>query len=283
MSTHTSRWLAPAKLNLFVHIIAVRPSGYHRLQTAFQLIGLYDELTAVLRQDEQIIVTSNTTLCPASNLVYRAARLLQKHTACPLGATLHLHKRIPIGQGLGGGSSDAATTLLALQQLWVCPLSHSSLMALGLQLGADIPFFLFGHNAIADGVGERCQRIVLPRAWYVLAHHATCVSTQHVFQHNNAYTLAQSVARIRHQGDFLQHPAYHNDLEQAALQAYPAIQAARDFLRPYGRVHLSGSGGTFFVRCRSYREARLITRHAPPNVFCRVVASLPHHPHRVRT
>ena len=146
---------APAKLNLFLHVTGRRADGYHLLQTAFQLIDRCDTLEIEVRADSRIVRSNDIPGVPAeSDLIVRAAQLLQRHTGCKQGANLTLHKILPMGGGLGGGSSDAASTLIALNHLWQTGLSKMDLMALGLQLGADVPFFIFGENAFAEGVGE---------------------------------------------------------------------------------------------------------------------------------
>jgi 4-diphosphocytidyl-2-C-methyl-D-erythritol kinase len=169
MTLSLTRCPAPAKLNLFLHVNGRRPDGYHILQSVFQLIDRCDYLDAEVTNDGLIRRTNDIPGVPEdSDLIIRAARLLQQHTGCERGALLTLHKSLPMGGGLGGGSSDAATTLMALNHLWNTGLNQQQLMQLGLQLGADVPFFLFGQNAFAEGIGEELQPVETPECWYVV-------------------------------------------------------------------------------------------------------------------
>src|SRR3954466_8051577 len=164
-----SHWPAPAKLNLFLHITGKRPDGFHDLQTVFQLIDLCDDIAITVRDDGVIERTAGPAdVPPEADLVVRAARALKAESGTPLGASLRVTKRIPMGGGLGGGSSDAATTLLALNHLWQCGLSIDELAGLGLPLGADVPVFVRGSSAWAEGVGERLEAVELPEQWYVV-------------------------------------------------------------------------------------------------------------------
>ena len=178
-----THWPAPAKLNLFLHVIGRRADGYHELQTLFQLIDLCDTVAISVREDGQIERPVGPPGVPGeTDLTVRAARALQSATGTRLGANLKVHKRIPLGGGLGGGSSDAATTLLGLNELWSCGLSVSELAALARPLGADVPVFVQGSSAWAEGVGERLTPVTLPARWYVIIHPGVAVSTQEVFQ-----------------------------------------------------------------------------------------------------
>ena len=173
---------APAKLNLFLHVTGRRADGYHLLQTAFQLIDRCDTLDIEVREDQAIVRTNDIPDVPAeTDLIVRAARLLQQHTGCKCGANLTLHKILPMGGGLGGGSSDAASTLIALNHLWETNLSKTELMRLGLQLGADVPFFIFGENAFAEGIGEELQPIQTPERWFVIIEPGVQVPTPAIF------------------------------------------------------------------------------------------------------
>jgi 4-diphosphocytidyl-2-C-methyl-D-erythritol kinase len=180
---HETRWPAPAKLNLFLHIVGRRPDGYHELQTLFQLIDLCDTVSVVVRNDGLIErPIGPIDVAPEADLVVRAARALQARTGVSLGATLRVFKKIPQGGGLGGGSSDAATTLLALNRLWGCGLSLDELAGIGLPLGADVPVFVRGSSAWAEGVGERLTPVQLPERWFVVVHPGVGVATREVFQ-----------------------------------------------------------------------------------------------------
>ena len=169
---------APAKLNLFLHITGRRKDGYHNLQTLFQLLDYSDLLDFELNDSGRIcLIDEQTGIPPTENLIYRAARCLQEHTGCPQGASIRLHKRLPMGGGLGGGSSNAATTLVGLNALWATALSKQQLMAMGEKLGADIPLFVFGQSAWAEGIGEQLTAIELPPAWYLVIVPDAHVST----------------------------------------------------------------------------------------------------------
>jgi len=173
---------APAKLNLFLHVVGRRPDGYHLLQSVFRFIDYGDSLGFKLRSDGQVVrKTELAGVAPDKDLVVRAARLLQERTGCTQGVEIAVEKRLPMGGGLGGGSSDAATTLLALNRLWQLNLPRVELQQLGLQLGADVPVFIFGESAFAEGVGERLQPIHLPPAWYVVLIPPVSVPTAEIF------------------------------------------------------------------------------------------------------
>src|SRR5690606_15121104 len=194
---------APAKLNLFLHILGRRPDGYHDLQTVFQLLDYGDELEFELRADGQLELSGSPPgVKPDDNLVIKAARRLQQATGSSLGASIHLHKKLPLGGGIGGGSSDAATTLLALNRLWKTALPPDELMALGRELGADVPVFVGGHSAWAEGVGEKLQTIELPQKTFVVLHPGCSVSTAQIFGHPELTrdSAAITVAAFREQG-----------------------------------------------------------------------------------
>src|SRR4051812_45771532 len=178
----SSEWPAPAKLNLFLHVVGRRPDGYHELQTVFRLIDRHDSLRFVPRSDSSIhLVTPLPGVPESTELCVRAARLLQALSGADQGVDISLQKRVPMGGGLGGGSSDAATTLIALNHLWRLQLPRSQLSALAIQLGADVPFFLGGGNAFGQGIGERLSPVVLPPAWYVVLVPPVSVPTREIF------------------------------------------------------------------------------------------------------
>ena len=181
---HALAFAAPAKLNLDLRITGKRPDGYHNLESIFCLIGLYDTVYLALRDDEQIVMhTPVEGVTPEQDLAYRAAVLLQQHGGVRAGVDIWLDKQIPMGGGLGGGSSDAATVLMALNQLWQCGLSRQALIDLGVTLGADVPFFIFGRSAFAKGVGEQLTEIDLPKQWYVVVKPDVHVATAKIFAH----------------------------------------------------------------------------------------------------
>ena len=250
------RALAPAKLNLFLHIVGRRADGYHLLQTLFQYITLYDVLTFNLRDDGVITCRSDAiNLAPEQDLVYRAARLLQQQYGVFLGADIQVSKHIPMGGGLGGGSSDAASTLLALNKLWSLNLNRQSLADLGIQLGADVPVFIFAHSAWAEGVGETLQRVkYLPTPWYVVIYPAVHVNTAHVFQHPNLPRDTQSINMphsLTETGsshvDIVEYLDLGNDCQSLLQGLYPEVDAALTYLNQYATAHLTGTGACVFA------------------------------------
>ena len=245
---------APAKLNLFLHVTGRRNDGYHLLETAFQFIDYGDVLHFSLRMDG--IIERSTTLSgvpPEQDLVIRAARLLQSHSGCALGATIALEKKLPMGGGLGGGSSDAATALIALNRLWNTGISRSELMALGLQLGADVPFFLFGQNAFAQGVGEDLIALTTPDCWYVVVEPGVQVPTPLIF---SAKELTRDSKQIK-VSDFQCYPQgdWRNDLQTVAIELFPEILAVLGWLNEYGNARMTGSGSCVFCACDTEQAA----------------------------
>jgi 4-diphosphocytidyl-2-C-methyl-D-erythritol kinase len=252
-------WPAPAKLNLFLHVTGRRPDGYHELQTVFQLIDLCDSVAATVREDGLIERPEGPAEVPAeADLVVRAARSLQAASASPLGATLKVHKRIPLGGGLGGGSSDAATTLLALNHLWGCRLPIEALARLGLPLGADVPVFVRGFSAWAEGIGERLVPIELPPRWYVIIHPGVGVSTREVFQ-SPELTRNSPLITIR---AFFE-AGGRNDCEPVVRARCPEVAAALDWLSRYAPARLTGTGSCIFASCASAIEAERIAARVP--------------------
>ena len=252
-------WAAPAKLNLFLHVTGRRADGYHELQTVFQLIDLCDTVALAVRDDGAIERPEGPAdLPPESDLVVRAARALQNAAGTPLGATLRVRKRIPMGGGLGGGSSDAATTLLGLNRLWGCRLEIEELAALGLPLGADVPVFVRGFSAWAEGVGERLTPLELPERWYVIIHPGVGVSTRDVFQ-SPELTRNSPVITIR---AFFE-TGGRNDCEPVVRARCPEVAAALDWLSRYAPAQLTGTGSCIFASCATAIEAERIAARVP--------------------
>ena len=252
-------WPAPAKLNLFLHVTGRRPDGYHELQTLFQLIDLCDTVAVAVRDDGAIERPEGPTdVPPESDLVVRAARSLQAATGTRLGATLRVRKRIPLGGGLGGGSSDAATTLLALNRLWGCGLGLEELARLGLPLGADVPVFIRGFSAWAEGVGERLAPLELPEGWYVVIHPGVGVSTRDVFQ-SPELTRNSPLITIR---AFFE-AGGRNDCEPVVRARCPEVAAALDWLSRYAPARLTGTGSCIFASCATAIEAERIAARVP--------------------
>ena len=259
-----TRWPAPAKLNLFLHIVGRRPNGYHELQTVFQLIDLCDTVSIVVREDGLIDrPVGPPDVAPEDDLVVRAARALRAQTGCRLGATLRVLKRIPQGGGLGGGSSDAATTLLALNRLWGCGLGIDELAALGLPLGADVPVFVRGSSAWAEGVGERLTPVELPDRWFVVIHPGVGVATREVFQAPEL-TRNSPVITIRaffESGGPI--PGGRNDCEPVVRARYAEVSEALDWLSRYAPARLTGTGSCIFAVCASAIDAERIAARVP--------------------
>jgi 4-diphosphocytidyl-2-C-methyl-D-erythritol kinase len=250
---------APAKLNLFLHIIGQRPDSYHELQTVFQLLDYGDELQFELTNDGIIRLIDNLNdVATIDNLVYRAAAALQQHTNSSYGVTIKLHKKLPAGGGLGGGSSDAATTLLALNKLWQCGLSVSELAAIGLILGADIPVFIHGRTAWAEGIGEKLTPIVLPPKWYLVIHPQIMVSTAAIFGHKNLTRNSQAItlaAFLEGQG--------RNDCESVVRNTYPAVDKALNWLSQYAKPSLTGTGACIFAEFSDKESAEAVLANLP--------------------
>ena len=254
-----SHWRAPAKLNLFLHVTGRRTDGYHELQTLFQLIDLCDTITISLRADGRIErPVGPAGVAPDADLTLRAALELQRASGTRQGADLRVHKRIPQGGGLGGGSSDAATTLLALNELWDCGLSLDDLASLALPLGADVPVFIRGSSAWAEGVGERLTPVSLPEAWYVIIYPGVGVSTREVFQ-SPELTRNSPLITIR---AFFQSGG-HNDCEPVVRARSPEVAAALDWLAREGRAQLTGTGSCVFTARGSAAEAARLAARVP--------------------
>ena len=259
-------WPAPAKLNLFLHIVGRRADGYHELQTLFQFVDLCDDIHIAVRPDGQIRRLSGPAGVPEDqDLVVRAARALQAASGTTQGADLAVTKRIPMGAGLGGGSSDAATTLVALNALWGLGWPRERLAALGLSLGADVPVFVMGRAAWAEGVGERLTPLYPPNAPeeanYLIIKPNVSVPTADVFRDPQ---LTRNTPPITIAG-FLESGG-HNDCTAVVRRRYPAVAAALDFLSRYGDARLTGTGACVFVACATNAAAREIMKELPPSL-----------------
>ena len=255
-----TRWPAPAKLNLFLRIVGRRPDGYHELQTVFRLLDWGDEMRLHVRADGRICRLRDVPGVPAENdLVVRAAKLLQDHTGTGCGVDIEVEKRIPMGGGLGGGSSDAATALVALNHLWQLHLETDVLAELGLHLGADVPVFVHGRSAWAEGVGEKLTPIHLPDRHYVLLDPQEGVSTAALFQ---AAELTRNAPRATI-SSFMLGEATENAFETVVRARYPRVAAALNWLGEFGQARLSGSGGCVFLEARSLVRALAISEKCP--------------------
>lgn len=260
-------WPAPAKLNLFLHIVGRRADGYHRLQTVFQFLDFGDSLYFTPRGDGVCQRLEGSESIPAeSDLVVRAARLLSDFSGAGLGADIRVRKRIPVGGGLGGGSSDAATTLVALNRLWNLGVPFDEIAQLGLKLGADVPVFVRAHAAWAEGVGDRLWPIELPEPWYLVVTPPVEVSTAEIF---SAPELQRDAAPIDIAA--FKAGAGANVCEPVTRARYPAVGAVLDWLAPYGKVRMSGTGASCFIAFDSLRDAERV-RHAVPREWQAFVA-----------
>jgi 4-diphosphocytidyl-2-C-methyl-D-erythritol kinase len=264
MRTAPPLWRAPAKLNLFLQIVGRRPDGYHELQTCFQFVDLCDEITIAVRADGQIRRTLDIPALPErADLCMRAAHALQEASGSTLGADISLLKRIPIGGGMGGGSSDAATCLVALNQLWGVQWPPEKLAALGLKLGADVPVFVHGRVAWAEGVGERLTPLYPPLAPaevnYLILKPNVSVSTAEVFQDPE---LTRNSAPITIHG-FLTSGG-RNDCLGVVRHRYPEVARALDWLSLFGAARLTGTGACVFMACETIDLGQEIMRKVPP-------------------
>ena len=284
-------YLAPAKLNLFLHITGRRADGYHLLQSVFMLLDWCDQLqfevrtasSAISREDiqcEDVSAPKSATSAPAlpaQDLCVLAAQALQAATGCQLGAHIRLKKNLPAEAGMGGGSSDAATCLMALNQLWGLHLSAPELAAIGLQLGADVPFFLLGQNAWVEGVGEALQPITLPQADFVVIKPPAGVSTPAIFQHP-ALKRDEKQAII---SDFAEMPYEfgHNALQAVAQQLNPQIGQAIEIMARHGlQGRMTGSGSAVFAKLQTPQQAQNLLQELPAGWIARVISNLQQHP-----
>lgn len=269
---------APAKLNLFLHVVGRRADGYHLLQTVFRFVDFGDTLSYRVREDGEIIRVTDLPGVPADrDLVVRAARLLQEAAGIARGVDIAVEKRLPMGGGLGGGSSDAATTLLALNRLWGVNYSREQLMALGLELGADVPVFIFGRNAFAEGVGEQLTAIELPPVWYVVLVPPVQVRTAEIFSvpELTRNTLPVKISpfsagQVCREG--------HNDLEPVVVQRYPAVAEHLGWLKQHGDARMTGSGACVFAAFETEQQAREIFAKKPAAMQGFVAQGLERHP-----
>ncbi len=267
-------WPAPAKLNLFLHVTGRRPDGYHLLQTVFQFIDWQDDLEFTVTGDGIVDRVHDVGgVDAAQDLTLRAARLLQQAGGISRGVRIRLTKRLPIGGGIGGGSSDAATTLLALNHLWGVGMSCQELARLGLALGADVPVFVAGHAAWAEGVGEELTPIELPEPWYVVIAPQATVLTREVFRALDLTGLPPPIT-IR---DF-RAGLGRNDLAPIVRRRHPEVERAWQWLSRYGMVRMTGSGACVFLEVADEGLGRQIVTECPPQFRCALARGLNRHP-----
>jgi 4-diphosphocytidyl-2-C-methyl-D-erythritol kinase len=261
---------APAKLNLFLHVLGRRADGYHELQTVFRLIDRSDRIRVAPRADGELRFSG---VFGDDNLCLRAARLLKQETNCALGADLELEKILPVGGGLGGGSSDAASVLLVLNRSWKLNLPRVTLQELAAKLGADVPFFVYGKNAVGEGIGERLHALDLAPAWYLVITPQVAVSTREIFE--NALTGQAKRLKIppffSGQGD--------NDLEAVVTARHPEVAAQLAWLRSRRpQARMTGSGACVFAEFETEAQARAIQSQMPRGMDGFVAQGLDRHP-----
>ena len=264
-------WPAPAKLNLFLRIVGRRDDGYHELQTVFRLLDWGDEVRLRIRGDGVITRPNPIRGVPEdADLTIRAARLLAAETRCELGADIEVAKRIPMGGGLGGGSSDAATVLVGLNHLWGTGLDEDALAALGVRLGADVPVFVRGRSAWAEGVGEKLTPMRLPRRWYVVVDPRENVPTAALFK---ATELTRNAPRATI-SSFVSGDSVENAFEPVVRARHPQVAAALDWLGGFGHARLSGSGGCIFLETRTHEAALAVASRCPGDFRVHVAAGI---------
>lgn len=254
---------APAKLNLFLHITGRRQDGYHNLQTVFQLLDYADQITLERKKSGQIRRLKGLENVPESvDLCLRAANLLKEHTQTSYGVDISIDKKLPIGGGIGGGSSDAATVLLGLNDIWECQLDTSELSSLGLKLGADVPVFIRGYSAWGEGVGEQITPIELPEKWFLVIYPEISVSTAEIF---NDQALTRDcepikIARFLKGNDFSK---LSNVFEPVVRKQYPDIAVALDWLSQFSDARLTGTGSCLFAPFRCEKDAKKVLEKLP--------------------
>lgn len=261
--TQTLELLSPAKLNLFLHITGRRADGYHNLQTLFQLLNYGDSLRFTTRTDGQVTLSPEIPgVAFEDNLIIKAVRSLQKHSNSNLGVDIQLEKRLPMGGGIGGGSSNAATTLVALNHLWGCGYSRTQLQQLGLQLGADVPVFVFAQTASAEGVGEALQAIEMPQNWFLVVQPDCHVSTQQIFSHKDLTrdSPAIKVAAFLEQGG-------QNACQALVRRLYPQVDEALNWFTERGHTaKLTGTGACVFTQFATAEAAQQVLTCLPKHL-----------------
>ena len=272
-------FLAPAKLNLFLHVLSKRTDGYHNIQTAFQLISLYDHIFIKTNTSGNIRrISGHHAIQECDDLTIKAAQILKPFCENQSGADIFIKKNIPMGGGLGGGSSDAATTLIALNALWQCHLSQKKLQELAVKLGADVPFFVFGQNAWAEGIGEKLTPFsIAMRDYLVIAPNET-VSTREVFE-SLELTKDRIPLKIAGFSDELDLKNLANDLEKGVLKKFKGIALVFDWLDQFGQAKMTGSGSCIFIPLNSIDIGKEILDKKPQDTVGFIVKGLNSHPH----
>ena len=255
---------SPAKLNLFLHITGRRPDGYHELQSIFQLIDLCDWLEFEQTDDRQIQIEGLSSVDLEQNLIYRAAQILQPYAKAPSGLIIRLEKNIPMGAGLGGGSSNAATTLIVLNQLWYCGLNSEQLAELGVKLGADVPIFVHGRNAWAEGIGEHLTFIDLDQKQFIVLKPDCFISTQQLFSQK---TLTRDTKSSKFCAYQIKPSDFGNNFEPVARSLYPEVDEAMQYLDQFGVAKLTGTGACVFIEVTENLNIEDILANAPCKAY----------------
>ena len=255
---------APSKLNLFLHITGRRENGYHELQSIFQLIDLCDWLEFELRTDQEIHIEGLNSVDLSQNLIYKATQILKPYAQTATGLSIRLEKNIPMGAGLGGGSSDAATTLIVVNQLWQCGLNIQQLADLGLQLGADVPIFVHGRNAWAEGIGEHLTFIDLDQKQYIVLKPDCFISTQLLFSQKTLTRNTKSSTFCAYQ---LKPSNFGNNFEPLARSLYPEVDEAMQYLDQFGVAKLTGTGACVFAEVTSDMNIDDVLANAPCKAY----------------
>lgn len=269
-----SCFLSPAKINLYLKIVGKRHDGYHLLESVVSLVSLFDIIKIQpLTKNTLVLNSSHKEIPLKTNLVLQAANLLKERTGCKQGAHIILKKNIPIGAGLGGGSSNAATTLIALNYLWKTGLSTAQLKTIGLQLGADVPFFILGRNALITGIGEILQSVVLKKSFYIIIFPNIPISTKKIFN-SLILTHATSTGTINDYGNM----PIVNDLQTNVFRLYPELKVIAQLLGPFGKPVMTGSGSAMFIKTKSREESLFIKNQLTDTwqVYC--AETLAQHP-----
>jgi len=273
---------APAKLNLFLHVVGRRRDGYHLLQSVFTLIDHCDRLRFRARDDGRIARVNDVAgVASDDDLAVRAARLLKEASGTMHGADIELDKRIPVGAGLGGGSSDAATALLVLNRLWRIGLDRERLAGLGATLGADVPFFIFGRTAWAEGIGERLSAVAIPTRWYLVLTPRVQVATGGVFAAPELTRDTEALKMEDFSAQLSTFPAsegFHNDLEAVVTARYPEVREHLEWLRRHGKARMTGSGSCVFADFDSREAAQRVLDQLPGSMSGFIAQGLRQHP-----
>ena len=255
---------APSKLNLFLHITGRRENGYHELQSIFQLIDLCDWLEFEPRTDQEIHIEGLNSVDLSQNLIYKATQILKPYAQTATGLSIRLEKNIPMGAGLGGGSSDAATTLIVANQLWQCGLNTEQLADLGVQLGADVPIFVHGRNAWAEGIGEHLTFIDLDQKQYIVLKPDCFISTQLLFSQK---TLTRNTKSSKFCAYQLKPSDFGNNFEPLARSLYPEVDEAMQYLDQFGIAKLTGTGACVFTEVTSDMNIDDVLANAPCKAY----------------